>query len=122
MTNPRPRPRRLLPGTITRPEALLVCVSLFACSAILIVVEKRGLLDLDGVANNAVGRAGAVLAVFGGLYFMHICWADRFQVSIGRLMIVVAVAAVLFQGALAYRQHVMKNLPRPPGIFAKPTQ
>jgi hypothetical protein len=111
MSDSRPELRQLILGGMTRPRAMMICVALLACSAVLIAVDKRGLLE--GVAKEASGLAGYALALCGGLYLIHIWWADRFRVSIGRLMLVVAIIAVLLQGVLAYRQWIKESLPKP---------
>ena len=113
MSDSRPQDQRLFPGGMTRPKAMLACAALLACSAVLIAVAKRGVLD--GIANEASGLAGLVLALSGVLYWIYLRWADRFRTSIGRLMVMVAIMAVLLQGLLIYRQWILEGLPKPPG-------
>lgn len=116
MAASHPEARQLFPRGMTRPGAMKVCVALLACSAILIVVVKRGLLGgLGYVATDALLVSGDALALAGLIYLLHIWWADRFRVTIGRLMLVVALVAVLFQGLLAYIQWTKAGLPKPPG-------
>ncbi|MHC5536705.1 hypothetical protein ACYOEI_00340 [Singulisphaera rosea] len=56
----------------------------------------------EGVANQWFEVIGLALGVWGFLYLIYIWRADRFRVSIGRLMVVTAIFAVLFQGARMY--------------------
>ena len=79
----------------------MLCAALLSSAAVVIVVIKRGLLDLDVVVTKVVGWAGLALAVSGVLYLMHIWWVDRFQVTIGRLMFAVAVIAFLLAYVLS---------------------
>jgi hypothetical protein len=103
-------PRRVL-GGLTRDRAMLVSVGLLGCSALLIAMGHRGFFD--GVANQVADFAGLTLGLCGGLYLILIWFADRFQMSIGRFMIVVAILAVLLQGFLVYRQWALDGLARP---------
>jgi hypothetical protein len=114
MSESRPEVRHLVPRGMTHPGALKVCVGLLACSAVLIAVDRRGVVD--GVAKEVAGWAGLGLALAGVLYLIHIWWAARFRVSIGRFMLVVALAGVLLQGFLAYRRWMMAGLRKPSGI------
>ncbi len=118
MSDSRPELRQLVPRGMTRSGAMKVCLALLACSAVLIVMDRRGLLE--GVLKEVSGHVGLALALASVLYLIHIWWADRFQVSIGRLMLVVALIAVLFQGLLVYRQWIKRNLPVPAGAPAAP--
>lgn len=119
MAGSRPEARRLFPRGMTRPRAMKVCVALLACSAIVIVVVKRGLLGgLGYVATDGLLGSSYALALLSLAYLLHIWWADRFRLSIGRLMLVVALVAVLFQGSLAYIQWITAGLPKPPGAPA----
>jgi hypothetical protein len=118
MPDSRPEVRQLVPRGITRSGAMKVCLALLTCSAVLIVMDRRGLLE--GVVKEVAGEVALALALAGVLYLIHIWWAKRFQVSIGRLMLVVALIAVLFQGLLVYRQWIKRSLPVPAGARAAP--
>src|SRR4051794_36770921 len=100
MTSSRPEARQPFPPGMTRPGAMKVCVALLACSAILIVVDRRGLLDLGPVAHGVLAWSGDALALAGLVHLLHILWADRFRVTIGRLMLVVAVLFPLGGGGI----------------------
>src|SRR5262245_12459705 len=97
MPHLRPEARQVLPRGITRPGAMKGSVAILACAAALMAVQKRGLLDLGHVAHEVLGWSSHALALAGVVYLIHIWWADRFRVSIGRSMVVVALVAVLFQ-------------------------
>jgi hypothetical protein len=88
------------PVALNRPRSLLIASSLLLSSATFMVMGKRGVFD--GEANQWLEVASLVLGVWGFLYLIYIWRADRFRVSIGRLMIVTAIIALLFQGARAY--------------------
>ena len=81
-------------------------------------MDRRGLLD--AIPREVAGLAGLGLALAGVLYLIHIWWTDRFQVSIGRLMLVVALIAVLLQGVLLYREWIKRSLPCRPALLRPP--
>jgi hypothetical protein len=97
MVNEIPESSGLVPEKLDRPRALLRASGLLAFSAVLIVVEKRGILD--AAAGHVAGLAGLTLGLCGFLYLLVIY---RFQVSIGRFMTVVALIALLLQSFLVY--------------------
>jgi hypothetical protein len=97
VTVPSPEPT---PAALNRPRSLLIASGLLLSSAILMVIGKRGVFD--GVANQWSDVAGLVLGVWGFLYLIYTWRANRFRVSIGRLMVVTAIIAVLFQGIRMY--------------------
>jgi hypothetical protein len=88
------------PAALNRPRSLLIASGLLLSSAILMVIGKRGVFD--GVANQWSEVASLLIGVWGFLYLIYIWRANRFRVSIGRLMIVTAIIAVLFQGTRMY--------------------
>jgi hypothetical protein len=122
-----PQAGHLAPGGITRPRAMLLAAALLGLAAILIAVGRLGLLDfhdvvrysqadldLDNIVRDVVGWVGFALAVAGILYLICIWVANRFRVSIGRLMVVVAMLAVLLQVVLTLRQREhARRTPRP---------
>ena len=120
MTRPDTQNPRLVLGGLTRDRALLVCVGLLGCSAVLIAMDHRGFFD--GVANQVAGFAGLVLGLCGALYLVLIWGAGRFQLSIGRFMVVVAFLAVLLQGILMYRQWLLDSKARPAAVASPPVQ
>jgi hypothetical protein len=97
-----------------------VCAAILACAAVLIAVQKRGLLDLGHVGSEALAWSSHALALAGGVYLIHIWWAHRFRVSIGRLMLVVALVAVLIQSVSAYTRWMKGGLPKPSGTPSAP--
>jgi hypothetical protein len=105
----RPEDRTTTPKRVDRSRSLAVCAAIFAFAAVLIVVNKRGLLD--GIANQAAGIVGLALALTGLLFFIYIWSSDRFRFSIRRLMAVVAVSAVLIQGILIWVRWMKHGLP-----------
>ena len=110
------RPQRLAPGGISRPRAMLLGAALLTCAAIVIAVDRRGLIDLDPpVVKEAFGWLGMVLALSSILYLTYIWWADRFRVSIGRLMAVVVMMAVLLGVIRALQQRETARRAKLPG-------
>jgi hypothetical protein len=115
------------PRGITRPRAMLRAAALLGAAAILIAEGRLGLLefhdvvrysqadlDLDNIVRDVAGWLGAALAVSGILYLICIWSADRFRVSIARLMVVVAMLAVLLLVVLTLRQtEQARRTPRP---------
>ena len=112
-----PQAGHLAPGGITRPRSMLLAAALLGVAAILIAAGRLGLvdlhdvvryshadLDLDNIVRGVVGWVGFALAVSGILYLIYIWGADRFRVSIGRLMLVVALLAVLLTVVIILRQ------------------
>jgi hypothetical protein len=88
---------------------MLLAAALLGIAAILIAVGRLGLLDLhdvvrysqadldlDNVVQAVAGWLGIALAAAGILYLIYIWGVYRFRVSIGRLMAIVAMLAVLF--------------------------
>jgi hypothetical protein len=106
---------------------MLIAAALLGAAAILIAEGRLGLLDLhdvvgysqaeldlDHIVRDVAGWVGVALAVSGILYLICIWGADRFRVSIGRLMVVVAMLAVLLQVVLTLRQREQaRRTPRP---------
>jgi hypothetical protein len=96
---------------------MLLAAVLLGAGAIAIAVDRLGLLDfhdvvrysrddldLDNIVRNLLGLLGLALAVAGILYLIYIWGADRFRVSIGRLMLVVALLAALLTVVIILRQ------------------
>ena len=122
-----PQAGHLAPRGITRPRAMLLAAALLGAAAILIAEGRLGLLDfhdvvrysqadldLDNIVRGVVVWVGFALAVSGILYLIYIWGADRFRVSIGRLMVVVAMLAVLLVVVLTLRQREQaRRTPRP---------
>lgn len=122
-----PQAGHLVPGGITRPRSMLLAAALLGVAAILIAAGRLGLvdlhdvvryshadLDLDNIVRGVVGWVGFALAVSGILYLIYIWGADRFRVSIGRLMVVVAMLAVLLVVVLTLRQREQaRRTPKP---------
>jgi hypothetical protein len=117
----------LAPWGITRSRAMLIAAALLGAAAMLIAEGRLGLLDLhdvvrysqadldlDNIVRDVAGWVGVALAVSGILYLICIWGADRFRVSIGRLMVVMAMLAVLLQVVLTLRQREQaRRTPRP---------
>jgi hypothetical protein len=107
---------------------MLLAAALLGAAAILIAECRFGLLDLhdvvrysradldlDHIVRDVAGWLGVALTVSGILYLIYIWGADRFRVSIGRLMVVVAMLAVLLQVVITLRQREQaRRTPRPP--------
>jgi hypothetical protein len=107
---------------------MLLAAVLLGAGAIAIAVDRLGLLnfhdvvrnsrdelDLDNIVRNMLGLLGLVLAVSGILYLIYIWAADRFRVSIGRLMLVMALLAVLLTVLIILRQREQaRRTPGPP--------
>ena len=122
-----PHDGHLAPWGITRSRAMLIAAALLGAAAILIAEGRLGLLDLhdvvrysqadldlDNIVRDVAGWVGVTLAVSGILYLICMWSADRFRVSIGRLMVVVAMLAVLLQVVLTLRQREQaRRTPRP---------
>lgn len=104
MTDPRPQIWPLAPGGNSRSGATLLGAALLACAAVVIAVERRGLLNLDNVAKEALAWSGFALALGGAALLVYAWSAERFRVSIGRLMVIVAVLAALFAFILHMRR------------------
>jgi len=85
-------------------------VILFLCSAALVAVDNRPPFQV--VPNGWVQFAGVIFAVCGLINLLYVWSANRFRVSIGRLMILVAFAAVILQGVFIYRQWLMTPRPK----------
>jgi hypothetical protein len=100
MTAPRPQVGPVAPQDLDRPRAMLRASGMLVTSAILMAMGKRGVFD--GELNLWSDLAGLILGACGFVYLIYIWRADRFRVSIGRLMVVTAIIAVLFQGARLY--------------------
>ena len=79
------------------PSALLATGCLLAASAVLIAVARivNHWVDLDPLVRDGAGWIGLGCLVVGSVWRFGIWWARRFRVSIGRLMVFVAAAAVL---------------------------
>jgi hypothetical protein len=106
---------------------MLLAAALFGIAAILIAVGRLGLLDLHDVVrysqagldlNNIVqevaGWLGIALAVSGILYLVYIWAVHRFRVSIGRLMVIVAMLAVLFLVLVTlWQREQARRMPKP---------
>jgi hypothetical protein len=127
-----PQAGRVHPGGITRDRAKLVAAVLLGAGEIAIAVARLGLLDfhdvvrysqdeldLDNIVRSVVGLLGLALAVAGIVYLTYIWAADRFRVSIGRLMLVVALVAVLLLVVIVLRQREQAR--RTPGPPAAPS-
>lgn len=110
---------RLDPEGGTRPRDIVRIAALFGAAAILIAESRLGLLDLhdvvrysqadfdlDNLVQPAAGWLGMALAVTGFVYLIHIWAANRYRVSIGRLMVIVAMLAVLLQVFATLQQEV----------------
>jgi hypothetical protein len=104
---------------------MLLAAALLGAAAILIAVGRLGLRDLhdvvrysqavDNIVRDVAEWVGVALAVSGILYLISIWGADRFRVSIGRLMVVVAMLAVLLAVVITLRQREQaRRTPRPP--------
>jgi hypothetical protein len=112
----RPQERPATGGGIDRSRALLVSVALLAAAAVLMVAGKRGLFD--GAANVIADLAGLVLAISGASYLIYIWWSERFRISIGRLMVIVAIMAILLQGFLVW----VRSMSQPPIAASAPAK
>lgn len=94
----------------SQTRGMAASVVLFFCSAALVAVDNRPPFQV--VANGWVQTAGVVFAACGLFNLLYLWSANRFRVSLGRLMIVVAFAAVILQGVLIYRRWVMTPRPK----------
>jgi FtsH-binding integral membrane protein len=96
---------------------MFVAAALLGTAAILIAVGRLGPLDLhdvvryspagfdlDDIVQEVAGWIGMALAVSGILSLIYIWGADRFRISIGRLMVIVAMLAVLLLVVVTLRQ------------------
>jgi hypothetical protein len=107
---------------------MLIAAALLGAAAILIAEGRLGLLDLhdvvrysqaeldlDNMLRDVAGWLGVALTVSGILYLLYIWGADRFRVSIGRLMAVVALLAVSLWIVITLRQREhARRTPAPP--------
>ncbi len=123
-----PQAGRLAPGGLTRNRAMLFAAALLGAGAIAIAVARLQLLDfhdvvrfspadldLDNIVREIASWLGVALTVSGILYLIYIWGADRFRVSIGRLMLVVALLAVLLTVIIILRQREQaRHTPGPP--------
>jgi hypothetical protein len=111
---------------------MMLAAVLLGAGAIAIAVDRLGLLnfhdvvrysrddlDLDNIVRNLLGLLGLALAVSGIVYLIYVWSADRFRVSIGRLMLVVALLAVLLAVVIILRQREQAR--RTPGPAAAPS-
>ena len=101
MVDPGPESGSFGRGRLNRPRSMLTASGILIASAVLMVIEKRGLIE--GLPSGVAGVAGLTLGICGFLYLIYIWRDDRFRVSIGRLMIVVAIFALMLEGVLVYR-------------------
>ena len=108
--------RPLIPRGISREGAMTFGVGILSIAAILIAASRRGLFG--DVGTETFGLIGLALAFVGFLYLIHIWWADRFRISIGRIMLLVVLLAILLQAFLVYRSWILDGLPKPPGTTA----
>jgi hypothetical protein len=88
-------------------------VALLFCSAALVAVETQEPFRV--VSKGRAQFAGVVFAACGLLNLLYVWSANRFRVSLGRLMVVVAFVAVILQGVLIYRHWLVTPLPKPGG-------
>jgi hypothetical protein len=88
-------------------------VVLLFCSAALVAVDSRGPFQV--VSKGWVQSAGVAFAACGLLNLLYVWSANRFRVSLGRLMVVVAFVAVILQGVFIYRHWLMTPLPKVSG-------
>jgi hypothetical protein len=96
---------------------MLLGAALLACAAVVIAVERRALIVLEPpVVKEVFGWLGMALALTGILYLIYIWWADRFRVSIGRLMVIVVMLAVLLGVVRTLQQREMARRARLPGM------
>ena len=124
-----PQAGRVAPGGITRDRAMLLAAVLLGAGAIAIAVDRLGLLNfhdvvrysqaVDNLVRDVAEWVGVALAVSGILYLICIWGADRFRVSIGRLMLVMALLAVLLTVVIILRQREQAR--RTPGPPAAPS-
>jgi hypothetical protein len=105
VTNPAPQVRRFVPGGISRSGAMVLGAAPLACGAVLIAVDKRDLLDLSSVGHAVLAWSGHALAFAGAVYLALIWWTERFRLSIGRVMAIIAMLAVL----LAVIVHLLRT-------------
>jgi hypothetical protein len=122
-----PQDGHLVPGRITRPRAMSLAAALLGAGAILIAVGRlwpfefhdvvrysQATLDFDNILQEIVIWLGVALTVAGILTLIYIWGADRFQVSIGRVMVVVALLAVLLAVVITLRQREQARRATPP--------
>jgi hypothetical protein len=68
-------------------------------------VDRRDLLDLSSVGHAVVAWSGRALALAGAVYLALIWWTERFRLTIGRVMVIIAMLAVL----LAVIVHLLRT-------------
>jgi succinate-acetate transporter protein len=127
-----PQAGELLLGRITRPRAMLLAAALLGAGAILIAVGRlwpfefhdvvrysHATIDFDNILQEITSWLGVALTVAGIFTLIYVWGADRFRVSIGRLMVVVALLAVLLAVVITLRQR--ERARREPGAVAAPS-
>jgi hypothetical protein len=108
MSDDRPETRRQGPGGVARERGLRLCLALFASAAVLIAIGRHHLIAfqdvaavrsnelwLDHILIDAIEWAGELLAIAGVLCLVALWSAHRYRISIGRLMLIVAILAGL---------------------------
>jgi hypothetical protein len=104
VTDHRTQIRRPSSGGIPRSRAMLLSSAILACSAAMIAIERRGLVDLDYYPKEALAWSGIALALGGFAILVRLWCAERFRITISRLMVIVAMVAIL----IAFVLHMLR--------------